>query len=340
MLRLIQASHPNTLGCHVVLDSMANQALYNLFNSAGIPIHIAKGPFQLYRMFRQVQPDIAYLFARIHVSAIWATIARLARIPVIVGPERGWGGGLTDWISQRLGKFFLDGYIANSHSAAKYLEKAGISTERIFVVYNGIDESEKLDGAPISEQRLGSPSIVCVANILPLKGQNTLLQAIHRLRRDFPQIQAVLIGRDYTGGKFFYEIEQLGLADTYTWTGFVPNVYKYLSQADVFVLPSIWGEGMPTVLLEAMLAGKPVIASNTGGIAELIMDGKTGLLVPPGDANALADKIKALLEAPSWGRQLSQTAYKHVRSYHSVSSMVEGHIKAFENFSAMKKQVK
>jgi hypothetical protein len=142
MLRLIRATHPDRLDCHVVLDSMANQALYDLFNNAGIPIHIARGPFQLYNCLKQVQPDIAYLFARIHVGAGWATVARLARVSVILGAERGWGGGLTDRISQQMGKFFMDGYITNSRSASIYLRKAGISNDRIFVVYNGIAENE------------------------------------------------------------------------------------------------------------------------------------------------------------------------------------------------------
>lgn len=330
MLRLISATYPETLDCHVVLDSMSNRALLDLFGNAGIPTHIASGPVRLLQCFNRLQPDVAYLFARIHVASVWAAVARLAGVPAIVGAERGWGREPVDWISHRLGSWFFDGYIANSRSAAKYLDKAGMPSDRVFVVYNGIDEQDGSSEDLVSEVSFGSPSILCVANILPLKGQSILLQAVRKLRPDFPGIRAVLVGKDYTDGRFMEEIASLGLAELVTWVGFDPHVHPYLQRADLFVLPSLWGEGMPTSLLEAMLAAKPVVASNTGGIVELIEDNRTGLLVTPGDADALAAQIRRVLDAPMWGRELGRAARLHVLTNFSLKGMVKGHIDAFQ----------
>lgn len=333
MLRLIKETHPKLLDCHVILESMVNQELYDLFYNSGIKVHLSNNIFNLYKILRTLHPEILYLFTRMHFGVIWAITARLADVPIIISPERGWGGGVANRISHVIGKYFVNGFIANSKSAAKYLEKAGIPNNKIFVIYNGIDEIKIEDNSLVSNS-IGLPSIVCVANILPLKGQEVLLQAIQILRTDFPEIQAVLIGKDYTRGRFFRKMEQMNLQNTYSWLGFVNNVQGYIQQADIFVLPSMWGEGMPTALLEAMLAGKPIVASATGGIPELIVDNETGLLASPGDAKMLAVQIRKLLNNPELCNTLGQSARQHALVNHSISKMAEGHIEAFSTLLA------
>src|SRR5262249_18396551 len=157
-------------------------------------------------------------------------------------------------------------------------EWIGIPEEKIFVAYNGI-EMTKSNAPAIEDHSLGNPAILCVANISPRKGHLILLRAIKLLRETYPQMRAVLVGRDDTESAFFKEVSELGLDDTYVWKGFVRDTDRYLKRATLMVLPSLWGEGMPTSVLEAMVAELPIIATDVAGVGELIEDGRTGLLI-------------------------------------------------------------
>jgi glycosyltransferase involved in cell wall biosynthesis len=124
-------------------------------------------------------------------------------------------------------------------------------------------------------------------------------------------------------------MKALSLENTYTWVGYQKEVNRYLARADVFVLPSIWGEGMPTAVLEAMLMSKPVVATDNGGVNELIRDGFTGLCIPPGNAQALAEAIGKILESPEYARQLGISAREYVLRRHSLEKMVCDHLDVF-----------
>jgi glycosyltransferase involved in cell wall biosynthesis len=168
-----------------------------------------------------------------------------------------------------------------------------------------------------------------VGNITANKGQGVLLEAVRLLRPRHPEIRATLVGRDFTKGRFFHEAERRGLADTYTAVGFVDDVQPYLSRATVAVLPTLHREGMPTALLEAMRAGIPVVASRVGGVAEIVEDGTTGVLVTPGDARGLADAVERLLRDDALRARIAANAYRQVLDRHDLWEMVEGHRAAF-----------
>ncbi|HEY7514757.1 MAG TPA: glycosyltransferase, partial [Vicinamibacteria bacterium] len=168
-----------------------------------------------------------------------------------------------------------------------------------------------------------------VGNLTPNKGHVVLLEAVRLLRERYPSLSATLVGRDFTGGGLFLEAEKRGLGDTYVACGFVDDVRPYLARATVAVLPSLRREGMPTALLEAMGAGVPVVASRVGGVSEIVEDGRTGLLVPPGDAPALARTIGLLLDDPSLRRALARSARRYVLARHGMAAMVDGHRGAF-----------
>src|SRR5262249_30654242 len=141
--------------------------------------------------------------------------------------------------------------------------------------------------------------------------------------------RAVLVGRDFTSGRFGSEAEARGLADTYEAVGFVDDVRPFLARASVLVLPSRRREGMPAALLEAMGAGVPVVASRVGGVAEIVADGETGRLVPPEDPEALADAIAGLLGGGHLRGRLARNGRRFVLTHHGLATMVEGHRAAF-----------
>jgi glycosyltransferase involved in cell wall biosynthesis len=329
MLRLMRQVDPDILECHVIFYRTENRHFAELLTGANIPIHRvgSGGLVHLYRTFRHLQPDVVYLFSRVF-SAPWGVMAKLAKVPVVIGAIRRSVDTLLDRVSQRLSKRFLDAYIANSQAAAWQVKKNGIPEQRVFVVYNGIE----INKAPIPDVPpnliQGSPLIVCVANLQPRKGLAVLLDATNRLREHFPHIRTMLVGRDYTSGRFFEDMEAAGLADTYQWAGYVRDVRGILARADVFVLPS-FSEGMPTSILEAMLAEKPVVASNVDGIPELIENSVTGLLVPPGDPAELAVEIRRVLESDDLARSLGVSARAYVLSRYGISRMVQDHVEIF-----------
>ena len=156
-----------------------------------------------------------------------------------------------------------------------------------------------------------------------------LLEAVRLLRPGHPGLRATLVGRDFTGGRFFAQAEARGLADTYSAAGFVDDVRPYLALARLIVLPTLHREGMPTSLLEAMRAGVPVVASRVGGVAEMVEHGQTGLLVTPGDARGLAEAIGRLLDDEVERRRLADNARRYVMEHHDIKVMVEGHRTAF-----------
>jgi glycosyltransferase involved in cell wall biosynthesis len=197
----------------------------------------------------------------------------------------------------------------------------------VFVVPNGIEAAGAV--APAVDRDAG-PSVLCVGNITPNKGQRVLLEAVRLLRLQYPGIQATLVGRDFTKGHFFRDAEKQGLAETYSAVGFVEDVRSLLAQATLAVLPTLHREGMPTSLLEAMGAGIPVVASRVGGVAEIVEDGTTGLLVTPGDPQVLAEAIRRLLEDDALRARLAANARRYVLERHGLSAMVEGHREVFE----------
>lgn len=328
MLRLMTAVSPEVMACSILASRRANPTFHQIASRTPVPFHHVE-PHDLrgyYRLFRRIRPHVAYFFGRVRTLG-WILAAKAAGVPCLVGAERSSGGRPKDWISRPLDGRLLHGYIANSEIGARNLQRLGIDRSRIAVVYNGVDPCTR----PAPEVDLGGdgPRIVCVANIVPNKGQALLVRAVSRLRPEHPGIRAVLVGTDRTAGRFERTARADGVADCLVMAGFVPDVRGHLAAADVFALPSRLREGTPTSILEAMLAGVPVVASRIGGVPELVEDGRTGLLVDPGDPEALSERIGWLLKHRDHAEAIAQRAAEHVRVRHGVRAMIEGHVGAF-----------
>lgn len=340
MARLMQVAHGQEMQCSVILAGPPNPELIALIEPLGIPWQrVGKWAItDLTRAFREYQPDVAYLFGQIR-TLWWNLAARRAGVPILIGAERGSG---TRWINRwgrRLDHFLLDAYITNSTSAAEVLQNcAGVRSEQTYVIHNGVSFSTNPPSPVPENMQLGSPSIVCVANIRPLKGQILLLRVVKRLRQEYPDARAVLVGKDMTDGAFFTEVKALGLDDMFTWTGFVSDVRGFLQHADVFVLPSRYREGMPTSILEAMYAGLPVVGTQVGGVAELITNNKTGYIVMPDDENALFEGLQAILSSPERASEFGRAGRERVVQEFTMEQMVKKHIKVFTKVLKTKKR--
>lgn len=327
MLRLMARAHPERFACRVIVPAPENRALRRAVASIGVAYH-ALAPSDvlgLYRLLRSARPDILYMFGRFRTIP-WALVARLAGVRCVVAAERSAANRWSDGLARRLDRPFVTAYVANSEFAARNLRAIVGDEPPVWVVPNGVAA-----GAPVQrhERATAAPSLLCVGSITPNKGQGVLLEAIRLLRPRHPGIRATLVGKDFTGGRFFRAAEARGLGDTYAAVGFVDDVRVFLARADVVVLPTLHREGMPTALLEAMRAGVPVVASRVGGVDEIVEHRRTGILVTPGDAQGLASAIHNLLDDDSLGARLAAAARSYVLERHGVSAMVEGHRAAF-----------
>jgi glycosyltransferase involved in cell wall biosynthesis len=328
MLRLMAHAHPGTFACRVITPGSRNPALRDAVRALGVPYREvgAADVFGWRRLLRDDPPDVLYLFGRFRTVA-WAAIARSAGVRCIVAAERSAANRRSDRWARRLDRRLVTAYVANSENAARNLRSiVGEDGPPVHVVVNGIEDGHLSFRDPDAD---GAPRLLCVGNITPNKGHVVLLEAVRILRARYPTLRATLVGRDFTEGRLFREAEAKGLGDTYDARGFADDVRPFLARSTVAVLPSLRREGMPTALLEAMAAGVPVVASRVGGVSEIVDDGKTGLLVPPGDPHALARTIGLLLDDPDLRRSLARSARRYVLARHGIAHMVAGHRSAF-----------
>lgn len=199
---------------------------------------------------------------------------------------------LFNTLVERIGTFRIAGAIAVSNSLAEYGVRHGIPRNRVTVVHNGVPIAGELPdrAAPRGRWTLGMTAL-----FRPRKGLETLLEALAVLRRRGHDVGLRAVGKFETAE---YErqitdlVERHGLTDAIEWRGFRSNVVAEFAAMDLFVLPSLFGEGLPMVLLEAMSLGVPVVASRVEGVPEALRADIDGLIVPPGDVTALADAIE------------------------------------------------
>ena len=202
---------------------------------------------------------------------------------------------------------------------AKTLTSRGVSQDRVVVVPNSIkSDSSAAVKSDATRLALGiSPDdkvILAVGRLSPEKGHRHLIDAVARIVSLAPQskIRVLIAGAGLCELKLREQISKLGLAQRVAILGYRPDVRALFSVADLFVLPSL-SEGSPNVLLESMAAGVPIVASNVGGIPELVTHAESALLVLPADTEALARAIDALLREGTQAQQLANVALERVR---------------------------
>jgi len=168
-----------------------------------------------------------------------------------------------------------------------------------------------------------APVIGTVGRLHWWKGQDILLRAAARLRENWPNLHVLIVGGTVPGqedrlARLQQEAESLGLSRCVHWSGFRQDVPNLLAAMDIFVLPSVTPEPFGISLIEAMAARRPVIATKQGGPLDIVIEGETGLLVPPGDAGALADAIESLLNDPDYGHRMGIVGRDRIQKHYTV----------------------
>ena len=230
----------------------------------------------------------------------------------------------------RLSAHGLHRIVAISDAVAEYLRhEAALPDEKVIRIHYGIDPSPFQPDLPPPSRRpdgdpLRRPTLGVVARLAPQKGHRVLFDALPAVRSEIPNVYVRLVGHEElsTAAELRAYAVERGVADLVTFEGFRADVARVMADMDVFVLPSLW-EGFGLVLLEEMAAGRPVVASAVGPIPEIVVDGVTGLLVPPGDPAALAEATIRLLRDPELAAALGRAGRARVERELRVDTMVE-----------------
>jgi glycosyltransferase involved in cell wall biosynthesis len=219
--------------------------------------------------------------------------------------------------------------VAISQGVHTALTEGNIPLSRIRLIPSGVD-TMRFAPDPLVRERLRSrygidtqtPLVVSVGALVERKGHDFLLTAAHLLKEKGYHLRYLICGEGPLHKTLESQVQTLGIAQEVQFIGFCPNVSEFLAAADFFVHVPLY-EGLGVAVIEALAAGTPTIASRVGGIPELIEEGKTGILVPPQDAESLSRSLLHLLENPSLARQLGKAGQMFVRKHLDVSAMAQ-----------------
>jgi glycosyltransferase involved in cell wall biosynthesis len=233
----------------------------------------------------------------------------------------------------------LNCVLAVSNQVAATLELGGVQRDRIRVLHSGLDshwiQGDKGEAGTDLRQRLGIAAhadvVGTVGNLFPRKGYDIMLRALPEVIAMVPDVHYLVIGQ----GDEEYEKSlralcgNLGLAARVHFIGFESRVRAFLDRMDVYVQPSLM-EGFGIAVLEAMAREKPVVASRTGGLPDIVVDGETGLLVPPGHIGELARAVTSLLKDPARREAMGRKGRQRVMQQFTVEAMMRDLSSAYD----------
>lgn len=243
----------------------------------------------------------------------------LARVPVRIASRRDLNPGRTrhQLALQKAAYRFAHYVVANSSAARDMLLTEGVDARKTLVIPNGVDTQS-------SAGRTTRPirTVITVANLRPEKQHDMLLEAAARLLRSGRDLRFQIVGGGPLRTVLEHQAAALGLSDRVTFLGHRDDVPALLGAADLYVLPSRT-EACPNGVLEAMAAGLPVVACAVGGLLDLVQHGRTGMLVPPCDAESLATAIAGLVDRPEQAHAIGEAARADIAERYSFDSMVD-----------------
>jgi glycosyltransferase involved in cell wall biosynthesis len=333
-----------------LLDRQFDEAgvrAYTLSTSRAVGIWSAlKGTIEVYRILARERYDIV----QSHTS-VGGVIGRLAgwaaRTPVVVWTVHGLGAhpghpawkrlllrtveGVLDW--------FTDHYVAVSEDLRDQGVRAGIyRAKKVTVIPNGL-QFDHLPSAfdPAAKRRaLGVPAdapvIGTITRFEPQKANDVFLRAVERVLRRVPNLATLIAGDGPQRTELEALAAQLGIAERVTFLGWRDDAVELLGAMDAFCMSSRW-EGCPMVLLEAMAMRCPVVATDIGGVREIVVSGETGLLVAPDDPAALAQALLRLIASPDERSRMGAAGRKRVERHFGADGMLDAYSRLYRELA-------
>jgi glycosyltransferase involved in cell wall biosynthesis len=303
-----------------------------------------RGGVRLVRLLRRFRADVLHTHVHLAAGVLGRAAGRAAGAAVISHQHIE-----NHFRPQRLPAALLRGLdnasarlcariLAVSDDTRHAFERQGYPAGLMETVRNGIDPPAARAEHDGVRRELGVPPEAPlageIARLCDVKGQRELIQAAARV----PGLHVLLVGRDIEAGGAFQaalegEAEALGVRERVVFAGYRPDRDAVLAELDLFVLPS-WIEGLPLVVLEAMTHGLPVVATPVGGTPEVVVDGETGLLVPPRDPERLADAIARVVGDRELARRLGEAGRARVAERFSASAMERRVLEIYDEVAA------
>ena len=239
------------------------------------------------------------------------------------------------WVNRLLAPFTTY-FVAVSEAARAYLQTVEwVPPTKVQVIPNAIDVPPPPSPAAVQALRRDwaahptAPLVGTVARLEPQKGLDVLLAALPRVREAVPDDDTTHVGQGALRDALAAQARALGVADVVIFAGPREDVWTVLAALDVFVLPSRF-EGLSLALLEAMAAGKPVVATAVSGSIEVVEDGVTGVLVPPNDPEALARGLIHVLGSPDVARRLGEAGRRRVAQRYTLPTVARAYEALYE----------
>ena len=291
-----------------------------------------RGAYQLARALRQYRTQI--LHSHMFRASLFASpLARLLKIPVVLDTSHGrevWRKGWkASFFVDRVVARRVDHTIAVSDSTANYLiDEKRLPAAKIKVIHNGVDlQRYQRDAGAARDLKQSlkldddAPLLIVIGRLEPQKGHRILLEAMPAIRKDFPKVHLVCLGDGSLRGELERRVKSRELDRAVSFVGYQADIRRWLASADLSILPSLF-EGLPMAAIESLASECPIVATAVDGTPEVVLDGVTGLLVPPEDAESLARAILRMLRHPDRARQMAKAGRQFVLENFSVQQMV------------------
>ena len=266
-------------------------------------------------------------------ALICGPVGRLAGVPVIwhmhdiLKPKR------LNRLLVRLCSRMATAIVGPSEATCRGMLALSAQPSRMNKIHNGIAlnalaEGSPGDGNPLAELPDGAPAVVMVGQITEWKGQHVLLEAVGSILESVPEARVFFVGEGLYPWDKVYEAGlkntagERGLDAHVTWLGFRKDVPAIMRRADVVVHCSIRPDPLPTVIVEGMALGRVVVASHIGGVPEMVVDGETGHIYPPGDSKALAARVIEVLSDPDRAREMGHKARRRIGESFTIEKNV------------------
>ncbi len=286
---------------------------------------------RLGRLIDATGPDLVHLHSRRGADVAGALAGRRAGRPVVL--TRRVDNPEPRWIVPFKYRLY-DRVIAISAAIARVLAEGGVPRDKIVTVPSAVAAPADACTRGEARRRLALPDTVFVAGMaaqfIERKGHRVLLDALSGLAPDRPELRVVLFGRGPLRNELEAEVRRRGLGDVVQFAGFREDFEALLPGLDLLVHPAL-AEGLGVAVLQAARAGVPVVAAAAGGLPEIVEDGRTGWLVPPGSGAALAEAMAAVMTEPAVARTRAREAVARVRERFSVEAMVAGNLAVYRD---------
>jgi glycosyltransferase involved in cell wall biosynthesis len=302
----------------------------NLFCAGDLDLPFA---YRLTQFIKSEKPDLVHCHSRRGADVLGGLAASFSDVPAVVSrrvdhTELSLVAGLRYRPFRKV--------IAISEAIAEVLRERGIEDLRLEVIRSAVDADALGEPGDCAAMRaeFGIPdgvfAMAAAGQLIPRKGHSYLLEAASELKLAHPSFRLVIFGEGYLNNQLRAQATSLGLGDVVQFAGYREDLDAYLGCFDLFVHPASQ-EGLGIAVLKAAAAGVAVVACHAGGVGEAVADGKTGLLVPPGNAEALRAAIVTLMDDDGLRREMGVAGRERMQKEFSIATMADSHMALYES---------